>query len=72
MPPGPMHALSLPTWWIHVTSVLEWVIAIAAVQAFGLARAGGGLALAGAGHAAGPGAAPWPPAPVTCSTTAPR
>jgi hypothetical protein len=44
-----MHALSLPTWWIHVTSVLEWVIAIAAVQAFGLARGEGGwrwLALA--------------------------
>ena len=24
-----MHALSLGTWWIHVTSVLEWVAAIA-------------------------------------------
>ena len=27
-----MHALSLPTWWIHITSVLEWVVAILAVQ----------------------------------------
>ena len=24
-----MHALSLPTWWIHVASVLEWILAIA-------------------------------------------
>jgi Protein of unknown function (DUF2499) len=23
-----MHALSLPTWFIHVSSVLEWAIAI--------------------------------------------
>jgi polyferredoxin len=30
-----MHALSLPTWWIHITSVLEWVLAILAVEAFG-------------------------------------
>jgi polyferredoxin len=30
-----MHALSLPTWWIHITSVLEWVLAIVAVEAFG-------------------------------------
>jgi hypothetical protein len=28
----PMHALSLPTWWIHITSVLEWLVAMAAVQ----------------------------------------
>ena len=44
-----MHALSLPTWWIHVTSVLEWVIALVAVRSFGLARSEGGwrwLALA--------------------------
>jgi hypothetical protein len=27
-----MHALSLPTWWIHITSVLEWLVAMAAVQ----------------------------------------
>ena len=24
-----MHALSLGTWWIHVASVLEWILAIA-------------------------------------------
>ena len=44
-----MHALSLGTWWIHVTSVLEWLVAIAAVQAYGLRRREGGwrwLALA--------------------------
>lgn len=44
-----MHALSLPTWWIHITSVLEWVLAIAAVQAYGQRRREGGwrwLALA--------------------------
>ena len=33
-----MHALSLPTWWIHITSVLEWVLAIVAVEAFGRRR----------------------------------
>ncbi|MEO1003911.1 MAG: DUF2499 domain-containing protein [Cyanobacteria bacterium J06638_7] len=27
-----MHALSLPTWWIHITSVLEWMVAMVAVQ----------------------------------------
>jgi len=44
-----MHALSLGTWWIHVTSVLEWVVAIAAVQSYGRWRGEGGwrwLALA--------------------------
>ena len=44
-----MHALSLGTWWIHVTSVLEWLAAIVAVQAFGAMRREGGwrwLALA--------------------------
>ena len=44
-----MHALSLGTWWIHITSVLEWMAAIAAVQAWGLRRREGGwrwLALA--------------------------
>jgi hypothetical protein len=44
-----MHALSLPTWWIHITSVLEWMLAILAVQAFGSRRREGGwrwLALA--------------------------
>jgi hypothetical protein len=44
-----MHALSLGTWWIHVTSVLEWVVAILAIGGFGLRRGEGGwrwLALA--------------------------
>ena len=33
-----MHALSLPTWWIHITSVLEWVLAILVIQAYGRQR----------------------------------
>jgi hypothetical protein len=33
-----MHALSLGTWWIHVSSVVEWLVAIFAVQAFGRRR----------------------------------
>jgi hypothetical protein len=33
-----MHALSLPTWWIHITSVLEWMVAMAAVQQLGRKR----------------------------------
>ena len=33
-----MHALSLPTWWIHITSVLEWLVAILVVQAYGRRR----------------------------------
>jgi len=33
-----MHALSLGTWWIHVTSVLEWILAIVAVETFGRRR----------------------------------
>jgi len=33
-----MHALSLPTWWIHITSVLEWILAIIAVESFGRRR----------------------------------
>lgn len=44
-----MHALSLGTWWIHITSVLEWMIAMVAVQRFGRLRREGGwrwLALA--------------------------
>lgn len=44
-----MHALSLPTWWIHITSVLEWMVAIGAVVALGRRRGEGGwrwLALA--------------------------
>jgi hypothetical protein len=35
---APMHALSLPTWWIHIASVIEWVLAMFAVQRLGLAR----------------------------------
>ncbi|MEB3255765.1 MAG: DUF2499 domain-containing protein [Synechococcaceae cyanobacterium] len=44
-----MHALSLGTWWIHITSVLEWMAAIVAVQRYGAWRSEGGwrwLALA--------------------------
>ncbi len=33
-----MHALSLGTWWIHITSVLEWVVAMLAIQAWGARR----------------------------------
>ena len=33
-----MHALSLPTWWIHVASVVEWVLAMLAIQNWGLQR----------------------------------
>jgi hypothetical protein len=44
-----MHALSLPTWWIHISSVIEWLVAITAVVALGHRRGEGGwrwLALA--------------------------
>lgn len=34
----PLHALSLGTWWIHITSVLEWLVAIVAIQTFGALR----------------------------------
>jgi hypothetical protein len=34
-----MHALSLGTWWIHITSVLEWILAIVAIEAHGRRRA---------------------------------
>ncbi|MCP9808393.1 DUF2499 domain-containing protein [Cyanobium sp. HWJ4-Hawea] len=37
-----MHALSLPTWWIHVASVLEWAAAMLAVQRLGQVRNEGG------------------------------
>ena len=30
-----MHALSLPTWWIHVASVLEWGLAMGGIQHWG-------------------------------------
>ena len=33
-----MHALSLATWWIHITSVLEWIVAIIAVQTLASVR----------------------------------
>ncbi len=33
-----MHALSLPTWWIHVASVLEWTLAMVAVIHWGERR----------------------------------
>ena len=33
-----MHALSLPTWWIHVASVLEWGLAMLALQRWGQRR----------------------------------
>jgi len=33
-----MHALSLPTWWIHIASVLEWVLAMLAIQQLGIER----------------------------------
>ena len=31
-----MHALSLGTWWIHVSSVIEWCIAIVLMHRRGL------------------------------------
>jgi hypothetical protein len=37
-----MHALSLPTWWIHLTSVLEWLAAMLLIQRYGQARGEGG------------------------------
>ena len=33
-----MHTLSLVTWWIHLTSVLEWLFAIAIIHNYGLQR----------------------------------
>lgn len=30
-----MHQLSIPTWVIHISSVLEWMVAIACIQTFG-------------------------------------
>ncbi len=29
-----MHALSLPTWWIHIASVTEWIAAIFLIWGF--------------------------------------
>jgi hypothetical protein len=37
-----MHALSLGTWWIHIASVLEWIVAMVAIQRFGQSRQEGG------------------------------
>jgi len=37
-----MHALSLPTWWIHITSVLEWLAAMGLIQRYGQVRGEGG------------------------------
>ena len=37
-----MHALSLPTWWIHIASVGEWLAAIVAVVTYGRSRGEGG------------------------------
>ena len=37
-----MHALSLGTWWIHIASVLEWIVAMLAIQRFGRLRGEGG------------------------------
>ncbi|WP_218081606.1 DUF2499 domain-containing protein [Anthocerotibacter panamensis] len=30
-----MHALSLPTWIIHISSILEWILAIALIWRYG-------------------------------------
>ncbi len=30
-----MHALSIPTWIIHISSVIEWAAAIALIWAYG-------------------------------------
>ncbi|MGQ9865670.1 MAG: DUF2499 domain-containing protein [Pseudanabaenaceae cyanobacterium] len=30
-----MHALSIPTWWIHLASVLEWALAIVLAWQYG-------------------------------------
>jgi len=30
-----MHALSIPTWIIHISSVLEWIVAIGLIWRYG-------------------------------------
>ncbi len=30
-----MHALSIPTWMIHISSVIEWIVAIALIWRYG-------------------------------------
>ena len=37
-----MHELSFGTWWIHIASVIEWILAIVLIKRRGL----NGLALA--------------------------
>ena len=49
-----MHALSFHTWVIHISSVLEWMLAIAAVTLW-VSGALSQPALARGGDAAGPG-----------------
>ena len=31
-----MHELSLGTWWIHIASVIEWILAIVLIKRRGL------------------------------------
>ena len=31
-----MHELSFGTWWIHIASVIEWILAIVLIQRRGL------------------------------------
>ena len=31
-----MHELSFGTWWIHITSVIEWILAIVLIKRRGL------------------------------------
>ena len=30
-----MHALSLPTWFIHITTLVEWILAIVLISKIG-------------------------------------
>ncbi|MEC4802877.1 MAG: DUF2499 domain-containing protein [Jaaginema sp. PMC 1079.18] len=44
-----MHALSIPTWMVHISSVIEWMVAIALIWRYGEVkgdRAWWGLSLA--------------------------
>ncbi len=38
-----MHALSLGTWFIHITTLLEWMLAIVLIVKFGLIQRNNGL-----------------------------
>ena len=31
-----MHALSIPTWLIHISSVIEWIVAILLIWSYGV------------------------------------